>query len=96
MNDGEWRVLKHKSISKLQIPLLEAAGLKESYDEIIDVLKKNPFSPVHGFEKMRPRNKNIYSMRINNQHRVVYTVDKKNKIVKIWAAWSHYEKNIPK
>ncbi len=35
-------------------------------------------------------------MRINNKHRVVYSVNKKDKEVIILATWSHYEKDIPK
>lgn len=35
-------------------------------------------------------------MRINSKHRVVYIISKKDKIVKVWAAWSLYENNIPK
>ncbi|MFW2677928.1 Txe/YoeB family addiction module toxin, partial [Staphylococcus aureus] len=31
------------------------------------------------------------SRRINHQHRVVYTVDDRNKEVLILSAWSHYD-----
>ncbi|HEI8341226.1 TPA: type II toxin-antitoxin system YoeB family toxin, partial [Staphylococcus aureus] len=31
------------------------------------------------------------SRRINHQHRVVYTVDARNKEVLILSAWSHYD-----
>ncbi|MEL7067446.1 MAG: type II toxin-antitoxin system YoeB family toxin [Cyanobacteria bacterium J06581_3] len=32
-----------------------------------------------------------YSRRINIKHRLVYSVNSKEKIVKIVSVWSHYE-----
>ncbi|BAK94497.1 Txe/YoeB family addiction module toxin [Tetragenococcus halophilus] len=91
-----WRVKAHRVIKKEHIPLLEQSGLKKDFDEIVETLKENPFANVRRQEKLSPKSRGLYSMRINNKHRVVYSVNKKDKEVTILAAWSHYEKNIPK
>ncbi|MBF0776727.1 addiction module toxin YoeB [Streptococcus azizii] len=93
---SEWLVIPHKLVKKEDIPKLEKAGLMGDFNEIVSILKENPYSRVRRMEKLSPKNKEIYSMRVNIQHRVVYTIDKSRKIVKIWSAWSHYEQRLPK
>ena len=92
----EWKVIPHKEVKKDDIPNLEKVGLKQDFDEIVKILKKNPYSRERNMELMKPKNKQIYSMRINIQHRVVYTIHKQDKIVKIWSAWSHYQNRTPR
>lgn len=75
--------------------MLEQAGLLEDYRAIVQILRENPYHPVRNNEVLQPRHKKIRSMRINRQHRVVFTINKKDKVVTIWAAWSHYEKGLP-
>ena len=75
-----------KNLSELEIPVDED-------NSIVTILKK-PYDQVRNMELLTPPKKRIYSMRINLQHRVVYTIDKKNKIVKIWSAWSYYENRV--
>ena len=92
----EWTVIPHRDVKKVDIPKLEKTELKQDFDEIVAILKKNPYSRARNMELMKPKNKQIYSMRINIQHRVVYTIHKQDKIVKIWSAWSHYQNRTPK
>ncbi|MYV05674.1 type II toxin-antitoxin system RelE/ParE family toxin [Furfurilactobacillus cerevisiae] len=90
-------VIPHKKVKNDDEPVLIAAGLFENYMAIVKILKENPYSrELNGWELMVPHNRKIYSCRINNQHRVVYTVSKREHIVKIWSAWSHYEKRLPR
>ena len=93
---SEWQVKVHKDVLKKQIPLLRSVGLISDYEDIIDILKKNPYENIRSREKLNPRNKQIFSMRIKSKHRVVYTIEKEKRLVKVWSAWSHYEKGIPK
>jgi Txe/YoeB family toxin of toxin-antitoxin system len=95
-DDSKWRVLHHREVKKVDIPLLEKSGLKADFDDVIQILKENPYQRVRNMEILNPRQKQIDSMRINVKHRVVYTIDKKNKIVKIWSAWTHYQQRMPK
>ena len=96
MTDTDWTIRQHRDINKKHVPLLEKAGLIEEFEDIKAILRKNPFAQVRRNEVLQPKDKKIRSMRINGQHRVVFTVDKATKTVTIWAAWSHYEKNVPK
>lgn len=92
----KWRVSAHREVIKKDIPKLEQAGLKNIFDEIVENLKVNPYKEYRNFEKLHPYNMYLFSLRENNRHRVVYTIDKKNHKIKIWSAWTHYEKRIPK
>lgn len=74
---------------------MEQAGLAGEYKDIVEILRKNPYEKIRNNEVLQPRQKKIRSMRINNQHRIVFTIDKQKKEVIIWAAWSHYEKGKP-
>ncbi|GAA0054109.1 Txe/YoeB family addiction module toxin [Streptococcus canis] len=93
---SEWIVIPHKLVKRDDIPKLEAVGLKRDFDDIISILKENPYSRKRRMEKLHPKHKEIYSMRINVQHRVVYTIHKQDKLVKTWSAWSHYEQRLPR
>ncbi|BAP84713.1 addiction module toxin, Txe/YoeB family [Paucilactobacillus hokkaidonensis JCM 18461] len=65
--------------------------LRSSFQEILTTLESNPYEPTQQFEKLTPLASQLYSRRLNGQHRVVYTIDKETKIVRIISAWSHYE-----
>lgn len=87
----QWKVKAYKAVIKKDIPLLKRSKLYDQFEEIVEILKSNPYSNIRRMEKLNPKNKKIFSMRINGQHRVVYTIDKKQKTVVVWSAWSHYE-----
>ncbi|WP_295730243.1 Txe/YoeB family addiction module toxin [uncultured Limosilactobacillus sp.] len=90
-NDNSFYEVRIKNSAKADLKKVKQSNLKESFNKIIDQLKKNPFKDNQGFEKLQPPISGNYSRRMNVQHRVVYKVDKKNKIVDIYSAWSHYE-----
>lgn len=94
-NTNEYIVIPHREVKKKDELLLEKANLFNKYMEIIKCLKDNPYSSQHNREILQPKSKKIYSMRINNQHSVIYTIDKKSKVVKVWSAWTHYENRKP-
>lgn len=70
---------------------LSASGLRQKAEIILETLKKNPFQTPPSFEKLVGNLEGAYSRRINIQHRIVYQVIKKNKIVKIIRMWTQYE-----
>lgn len=80
---NKWHVTAHRMVMKKDIPLLKQAGLKSDFDEIVENLKINPYKDYRNFEKLHPYNQYIYSLRENAQHRVVFTINKKSRIVKI-------------
>ena len=67
------------------------AGLKEKILGLIAILKKNPFQVPPPYEKLLGDLTGTYSRRINIQHRLIYQVYEKEKIVKVIRMWTHYE-----
>lgn len=80
-----------KNSAKSDLKKLKQSQLKHQFLNIIETLKKDPYSPTQSFEKLQPKHLGRYSRRINYQHRVVYTVDEEKREVIIYSAWSHYE-----
>ncbi len=70
---------------------LAASGLKKKAQEILDVLKENPFQNPPPYEKLVGDLKGAYSRRINIQHRLVYQVIDKENVVKVLRLWTRYE-----
>ncbi|MDR1016805.1 MAG: Txe/YoeB family addiction module toxin [Coriobacteriales bacterium] len=64
---------------------------KDRIESILRSLQLNPLDPSDNLEKLQPPRANIFSKRINRQHRVVYLVDKPKNLVKVLSLWTHYE-----
>lgn len=76
--------------------LNDAAKLKQSNlagkcQKLIEVLERDPFATLPPYEKLLGDLKGFYSRRINLQHRLVYEVDVKKRLVKVLRMWTHYE-----
>jgi toxin YoeB len=73
--------------------LLFAGGraLAGKANDLLGILESNPFQNPPPYEKLGGDLKGSYSRRINKQHRLLYDVDKKAKIVFVTRMWSHYE-----
>ena len=67
------------------------AGLETRAKNILTILSQNPFQSPPPYEKLVGDLSGFYSRRINLQHRLIYSVDKDAKIVKILRLWTHYE-----
>ncbi len=67
------------------------AGYGKKIENILAMLKKNPFANYPPYEKLIGDFSGAYSRRINAQHRVVYQVYNEERIVKIISMWLHYE-----
>jgi Txe/YoeB family toxin of toxin-antitoxin system len=70
---------------------LARSGLKEQAQQILDLIETNPFEPHPPYEKLVGDLAGAFSRRINIQHRVVYQVLRKERIVKVLRLWTHYE-----
>jgi toxin YoeB len=68
-----------------------ASGFDARIKEILEILKKDPFTEYPPFEKLVGDLSGAYSRRINRQHRVVYQVYTEKRIIKIISMWLHYE-----
>lgn len=70
---------------------LSAAGLKDKAQVLLDILEKNPLQNPPPYEQLVGDLKGAYSRRINIQHRLVYEIFLKEKIVRVLRMWTHYE-----
>jgi Txe/YoeB family toxin of toxin-antitoxin system len=59
--------------------------------DLVALLENNPFQSPPSYEKLLGDFKGAYSRRLNVQHRLIYQVYKKEKIVKIIKVWTHYQ-----
>lgn len=71
--------------------LLKQAGLADKAKALLNLMMENPYTNPPAYEKLCGDLNGCYSRRINRQHRIVYTVDEEEKIVKILRMWTHYE-----
>ena len=84
-------VLVSKQAEK-DLKKLKTAGLSSKAKELYEIIKSDPFQKYPPYEVLRGELKGFYSRRINIKHRLVYSVDKKSRTVRILRMWMHYEK----
>ena len=70
---------------------LAAAGLREKAEQLINILAENPYQNPPSYEKLLGDLLGYYSRRINIQHRLVYSIDEAETIIKVVRMWTHYE-----
>lgn len=67
-----------------------SSGLKSKIEDVLEVIKEDPFADYPPYEKLVGNLEGAYSRRINIQHRLVYQVYDKEKVVKVIRMWTHY------
>ncbi|MDZ8257499.1 Txe/YoeB family addiction module toxin [Nostoc sp. ChiQUE01b] len=87
---ASWRLIYTKQAQK-DAKKLASSNLKEKAEELLAVLKENPFQNPPPYEKLVGDLSGAYSRRINIQHRLVYEVIESEQVVKIIRMWTHYE-----
>jgi toxin YoeB len=85
-----WKIFFTKTAQK-DAKKIKQAGLQSRVENLLTVLKDNPFQNPPSYEKLVGDLSGAYSRRINIQHRLVYQVLAKEKIVKVIRMWTHYE-----
>jgi toxin YoeB len=85
-----WQVVYAKQALK-DAKKVSAAGLKGKVQDLLQILARDPFQNPPPFEKLVGDLEGAYSRRINIQHRLVYEVFKKERIVRVLRMWTHYE-----
>jgi Txe/YoeB family toxin of toxin-antitoxin system len=85
-----WRLVFTKQ-AKRDAKKLSASGLRPKAEELLEILRANPFQNPPPYEKLVGDLAGMYSRRINVQHRLVCEVLEQEKVVKILRMWSHYE-----
>jgi len=85
-----WKLVYTRQAQK-DAKKLAAAGLKDKAVELLEILERNRFETSPPYEKLKGDLTGACSRRINVQHRLVYQVLEKERIVKIIRLWTHYE-----
>lgn len=70
---------------------LRGSPLATKAKKLLHLLQSDPFRSPPSFEALVGELAGAYSRRINLQHRLVYQVLEKQKIVKVLRLWTHYE-----
>ena len=70
---------------------LARSGLRTRAEKLLALLARDPFEVPPPFEKLVGDLAGAHSRRINIQHRLVYEVLEKERIVKVLRLWTHYE-----
>ena len=87
---GSWRVVFTKAAQKDAEKLL-SAGLKPQAEQLLAILREEPYRSPPPFEKLVGDLSGACSRRINILHRLVYQVIETERTVKVLRMWSHYE-----
>ena len=66
-----------------------SSGLKSKIEDLLEIIKEDPFADYPPYEKLVGNLEGAYSRRINIQHRLVYQVYENEKIVKVIRMWTH-------
>jgi len=85
-----WSIVFTKQAQK-DAKRLAKSNLKSKTEELLKILKINPFKNPPIYEKLIGDLDGAYSRRINIQHRLVYQIIKEQKIIKVIRMWTHYE-----
>ena len=85
-----WRVVFTNQAQK-DAKKLSAAGLRSKAEELIEILRENPYMTPPPFEKLLGDLSGAFSRRITIQHRLVYQILDNEKVVKVIRMWTHYE-----
>ena len=83
--------IKYSKYAVKDAKKIEKCNLNKTVQNLIAILKNNPFQNPPPYEKLLGDLSGKYSRRINIQHRLVYEVFEKEKTVRILRMWTHYE-----
>jgi toxin YoeB len=85
-----WKIVYTKQAQK-DAKKIAAAGFKSKVEKLLDLINANPFKNPPDYEKLVGDLTGAYSRRINIQHRLIYQVYPKEKVIKVIRMWTHYE-----
>ena len=68
-----------------------ASGLRTNVERLLQVLREDPWRNPPPFEKLIGDLSGAFSRRINIQHRLVYQVLERERVVKVLRMWTRYE-----
>ena len=84
-------IIKYRKNCLKDIERLKSVGLANKAKKLINIIENNPYQNPPPYEKLVGELNGAYSRRINIQHRLVYQILEKEKIINILSLWTHYE-----
>jgi toxin YoeB len=85
-----WRIVFTKQAKK-DARKIARSGLKPQAENLLEILKKDPYQTPPPYEKLLGDLSGACSRRINIQHRLIYQILDDVKAVKVIRMWTHYE-----
>lgn len=70
--------------------LLRDKNLSDKAQSLLDIIEINPYQFPPAFEKLMGT-ESTYSRRINDTHRLVYTIFKELRLIKVISMFRHYQ-----
>ena len=86
----KWKLVYTKQAQK-DAKKLASSGLKNKAKRLLDIIQIDPYQKPPPYEKLVGDLSGAFSRRINIQHRLVYQIYEKEKIIKVIRLWTHYE-----
>ena len=85
-----WTIVYTKQAQK-DAKKIASSGLRPNVERLLAILADDPFQTPPPYEALVGNLKGAISRRINIQHRLVYQVLHRERIVKVLRMWTHYE-----
>lgn len=85
-----WKLVFTRQAAK-DAKKLARSELKPKAEALLEILRGDPFQSPPPFEKLVGDLEGAFSRRINIQHRLVYQVLRRERVVKIIRMWTRYE-----
>ncbi len=87
----EYKIMIFKRANKDKEKIKQFPALKRNVDNLLNLIKIDPFKNPPPYETLVGNLKGYYSRRINKQHRLVYEVIEEEKTINIISMWTHYD-----
>jgi toxin YoeB len=85
-----WRIVFTKQAQR-DAKRIARSNLREKAEALLTILGRDPLRTPPPCEKLVGDLAGAYSRRINIQHRLVYQVYQKERVVKVLRMWTHYD-----
>jgi toxin YoeB len=85
-----WRIVYTKQAQR-DARKIARSNLREKAEALLAIVSRDPLRAPPPCEKLVGDLAGAYSRRINIQHRLVYQVFKKERVVKVLRMWTHYD-----
>lgn len=83
--------LKYSPQAKKDSKKIASSKLKPKVELLLEIISRNLYAFPPEFEFLTGNLNGFISSKIIKQHRLVYKVMEKEKIIKVLRMWSHYE-----